>query len=135
MRLRPRHVALGAVGLAVGVFGVGALREATLSTHHPVAAGSESTVLVRAEQKGEEPGQTLAEMVDAQLSMCRLEVSSDLVGPVEDLGDGTFEAVFAPAMDETNRRQFRGCVEDWTTDHLRVDVLEIGAVDPGDDDD
>ena len=89
---------------------------------------------VRAEERGAEPGQTLAEMVEAQLSLCRLEVTSDLVGHVEDHGDGTFGATFVPAMDETNQRQFRGCVEDWTTDHLRVDVVDIDDVEPDDDD-
>ena len=86
MRVRPAHVALGAVGLTAGVLGVGALREATLSTHHPVPPGSETAVLVRAEDRGAEPGQTLAEMVEVQLSLCRLEVTSDLVGHVEDHG-------------------------------------------------
>jgi hypothetical protein len=26
-------------------------------------------------------------------------------------------------MDQTNRRQFRGCLEDWTLDQLLVDVV------------
>lgn len=30
-------LALGAAGLAAGVVGVSALREATMSTHHPIA--------------------------------------------------------------------------------------------------
>jgi hypothetical protein len=28
-------------------------------------------------------------------------------------------------MDETNRRQFRGCLQDWTVDHLRIHVLSL----------
>jgi hypothetical protein len=37
--------------------------------------------------------------------------------------------VLEPAMDRTNRRQFRGCVEDFITDHLQIDVLELEAID------
>jgi hypothetical protein len=33
-------------------------------------------------------------------------------------------------MDETNRRQFRGCLEDWTVDHLRLDVEALDDIDP-----
>jgi hypothetical protein len=43
---------------------------------------------------------------------------------------GTFRAVLAPALDETNERQFRGCLEDWTMDQLLVDVLRIEAISP-----
>ena len=92
---------LSVVGLGMGV-GVLALREATLSTHEAVEA-TWMELVVSAETKGAEPGQTLAEMVEAQLQSCRLEVSSDLAGPIEALGDGRFRTVLAPALDETNR--------------------------------
>ena len=64
-------------------------------------------------------------MVEAELQTCRLEVTSVLVGPVEPLGDGQFRAVLAPAMDETNRRQFKGCVEDWTIDQVLLGVVSL----------
>jgi hypothetical protein len=28
-------------------------------------------------------------------------------------------------MDETNRRQFRGCLEDWVVDQVRLDVVSL----------
>ena len=135
MKIHPGHVALGLVGLTVGVLGVGALREATLSTHQPVPDDSEITVVVRAHVRGGEPSQTLAEMVEAQLYECRLEVTSDVVGAIDHLGEDEFRAVLAPSMDETNRRQFRGCLEDWKVDHLSLDVLELEPADAGDADD
>ena len=58
-----------------------------------------------------------------------MEVNSDLVGEVEPLpprpddDDALYRAVLQPAMDQTNRRQFRGCLEDWTLDQLLVDVV------------
>jgi hypothetical protein len=126
-KLTPVRVLLGAVGLGVGVTAVLALREATLSTHEPVA-GDEMELVVSAETKGGEHNQALPEMVEAQLLACRLEVTSDMAGPIEPLGDGLFRATLTPAMDETNRRQFRGCVEDWMIDHVRLDVVRLTDV-------
>jgi hypothetical protein len=126
-KARLGRIALGVVGLGIGVVAVLALREATLSTHEEVDA-RETDLLVSAKTKGGEPNQTLSEMVEAQLLSCRLEVESDLSGPIERLGDGRYRAVLVPALDESNRRQFRGCVEDWIIDHVQLDVLELTQV-------
>jgi hypothetical protein len=123
-------VVLGVVGLAVGVLAVLALREATLSTHDHVDPDSRMEVVVSARIEGAESHQTLEEMVEALILTCRLEVTSDVVGEIEPepLGADTFRAVLTPALDQTNRRQFRGCMEDWTIDQLRADVLSLTAV-------
>jgi hypothetical protein len=123
-KLKPLRILLGLVGLGIGVVLVLALREATLSTHEPVTA-RETELIVHGKTKGGEPGQTLAEMVEAQLQSCRLEISSDYEGPIEPQGDGNFRAVLVPALDETNRKQFRGCLQDWNIDHLQVGVVEL----------
>ncbi len=123
-KIKPVKVLLGIVGVAIGVGAVFALREATLSTHQEVDA-RQVELVVKAKTSHGEPDQTLAEMVEAQLLTCRLEVSSDMVGPIEELGDGRFRAVLEPALDKTNRRQFRGCVEDFVVDHLQVDIVEF----------
>lgn len=118
-------VVLAIVGLAIGVSGVLAMREATLSTHQHVEPDSEAVVLLQAETKGAEPGQTRSEAVEALLLTCRLEVGMSNLVAGADLGDGRYRAVFRPGMDQTNQRQLRGCLEDWAVDHLRVDVLSI----------
>lgn len=123
-KLKPLQLLLGLVGLAIGVVGVLALREATLSTHQQVTA-RRMEVLISADTRGGESGQTLEEMVEAQVLACRLEVNSDLAEPVESLGNGRFRAELTPSLDQTNRRQFRGCVEDWMIDHVRLDVTEL----------
>ena len=116
---------LAIVGLAVGFIGISALREATLSTHQSVHHASLTRLEIKARAHGAERGQSLEEMVEAHLLSCRLEVSSDIVGRIRPLGDGKFAAVLRPAMDETNRRQFRGCVEDFSLDHVQIDVLVL----------
>ena len=123
--MKLRHVVLAAAGVVLGLLGVVALREATLSTHHHVPRATQATVVLQAETRGGEPGQTLTEMVEALLLACRLEVGrSDLVG-TRDEGGGRYVAVYEPGMDETNARQLRGCLEDWTVDHVRLDVVEF----------
>jgi hypothetical protein len=120
---------LALVGMAIGVFAVVALREATLSTHESVARDSRIEVVVAARVNGGERGQTLDEMVEAQLVACRLEVSSDLVGEIEPERDGNhFRAVLQPSMDETDRRQFRGCLEDWLIDQFQLDVIRLEEI-------
>jgi hypothetical protein len=117
-------VALGVVGLGVGVIAVLLLREATLSTHEKIDARATRLVL-SGETKGGEENQTLSEMVEAQVQTCRLEVESDVSGPIERLGKGRYRAVLEPALDDTNQRQFRGCLEDWVIDHVKIDVEEL----------
>jgi hypothetical protein len=123
------RLVLAAAGVAIGVFAVAALREATLSTHQPVSPHSQIEVVVSARVRGGEGGQTLEEMVEAQLVACRLEVNSDIVGDVEPLPTGGyFKAVLQPSMDETNRRQFRGCLEDWKIDQFQLDVIRLAEI-------
>jgi hypothetical protein len=123
-RLKPIPILLGVVGLGIGLVGVFALREATLSTHD-APPGRDMKLVVSAKTKDPERSQTLAEMVEAQLLTCRLEVNSDLAGPIEPLGDGRFRVILEPAMDDTDRRQFRGCVEDWIIDHVQINIVEF----------
>ena len=120
-------IALGVVGLGVGVVAVLLLREATLSTHERVDA-RQTRLVLSAETKGGEEHQTLSEMVQAQVLTCRLEVESDVEGPIERLGNGRYRAVLEPALDDTNQRQFRGCLEDWVIDHVKIDVLELDQI-------
>jgi hypothetical protein len=120
---------LGLLGLAVGAVLVSLLREATLSTHQPVSPYSQVEVTVHARVHNTERNQTLAEAVEAQLLTCRLEVASDIIDeqtePEPTANEGEFTVVMQPALDQTNRRQFKGCVEDFMTDGLQMDIVEM----------
>ena len=122
---RPVTVLAGVVGLTAGVLAVLALREATLSTHQPVSPDSQTEVVMTARARGAESDQSLEEIVEAQVQACRLEINSDVVGEIADVGGGHYRAVLRPSMDDTNRRQFRGCIEDWLIDHVRIDVVTL----------
>ncbi len=119
------------VGVVVGIL---ALREATLSTHVRQDPDSRLQVVVHSSRNPSASAtQSLAELTEAQVLFCRLEIDSDLVGeleparvdrhsPLRDLGSDRFFFVLQPSLDNSNRRQFRGCLEDWRVDHLLVDV-------------
>ncbi len=128
MRAAPGRVALGALGVIVGVAGMMALRDATLTRHEPVAKGSKLEVVVEAHTRGGERSQSLHEMVEALLLTCRLEVTSDVGAEVTELGDGRFRATLEPGLDASNQRQLRGCLEDWTIDHVRIDAVSFRAI-------
>ena len=125
MKVAPGRIALGALGLIAGVLAVVAVRDATLSTHQPAVPGSQVELVVAARSEGAERGQTVPELVEALLLTCRLEVPADLTGPIRDQGGGQFSVTLAPALDRTDRRQLRGCIEDWTIDQLLVDVVSF----------
>jgi hypothetical protein len=36
--------------------------------------------------------------------------------------------VLVPALDDSNQRQFRGCLEDWVIDHVKLDVEELDQI-------
>ncbi len=116
---------LGLAGVAAAVFAVLLLRDATLSTHQQVEPDSQIELVMHVSTKGAEAGQTRVEMAEALLLTCRLEVHSDPVGPIEDIGNDRFRVVLSPSMDTTDRRQFRGCLDDWGVDHVRVDVEHL----------
>ncbi|MDP1819437.1 MAG: hypothetical protein Q8K58_06015 [Acidimicrobiales bacterium] len=119
-------LAFGAVGVALGVAAVLALKEATLSTHHRVDPKTTAVVTLDARSKGAERGRSLGDMVETLLLACRLEVArTEMEGPVRELGSGRYEATFRPMLDETNQRQLRGCLEDWSIDHILIDVVSI----------
>ena len=111
--------ALLVVALGSGVF---VLRSATMSTHQAVPAGSELELVLAARKHGGEQTQNLAEMTEALVLVCRLEVDADPLGPIEPLGDGRFRVVVHPSLDRSDQRQLRGCLEDWRVDGVLVDV-------------
>lgn len=129
MQHRATQVAIGAIVVVLGIIGFTELRDATLSTHEHVPSDTQIELILSVDRKGGNLAtQSTGEMAQALVSMCRLEVKSDLSEPLENLGDGLFRGVLVPSMDPTDRRQFRGCLEDWSIDHIRADVLRLEEI-------
>ena len=126
MKVKPSQIVIGAAGLATRrARGVVAARSDAVHARSGRPATRGSRLVLQAETHRPEPRQTLPEMVEALLLSCRLEVSSDVVGPIVAEGDGRFRAVLQPELDETNRKQLTGCLEDWTIDSFRADVVSF----------
>jgi hypothetical protein len=123
--MNPPRLALAIVGVLIGLGAVFALRTATMATHQSVDPDSTLELVVAARKKGGEEAQTLDEMVNAAVLSCRLRVNTDLQATMRTVGRGHYRGVLAPALDESNRTEFRGCLEDWAIDHLQLDVISM----------
>lgn len=125
---RAAAAVLGVVLLALAVW---QLRAWTQTSHVPVDADSQLRVVIDARTNRRESGQSVSEMASAKVQMCRLEVrSSDPAGfePVPDAA-GRFRFLLRPTLDEADRTQFRGCLEDWNVDHILVKVIAMEDLD------
>jgi fermentation-respiration switch protein FrsA (DUF1100 family) len=123
--MTPARIALGTLGVVLGVVAILALRGATMATHQPVDPDSKLDLVVAARTHGGEAEQTLDEMVNALVLSCRLRVNTDLDGAMHSEGNGHFHGTLSPSLDASNRREFRGCLEDWAIEHLQVDVVSL----------
>jgi hypothetical protein len=121
------RVAGALVAVVLVAIGVWTVRDATMSEHTFQDPGSRLEVVVESRTNGSEPGQLLAEYTRAKVRFCRTEVAhSDLAGELEAAGaPGRFRFVLRPTLDDSDRRQFRGCMEDWNLDHVQVDVVSM----------
>ena len=127
--------ALAVVSALLLCVGVIWLRENTESEHYDTHPASTVTIVVDADTHGAEPTQSVREMTEAQLTLCRLEVNSDPIRAIEQLDDDPtrFRVVLRPALDDTDHVQYQGCVEDWLLDHLRLRIVSYernGPVSP-----
>jgi hypothetical protein len=116
--------------VAVGVFALVAaivtLREATQSRH--VRMGPDTVMEVVVEASSNEPAANLTGLVSALFLVCEGEVATNPLGSPHRLGGTTFLLRMQPALDETDRRQFGGCMEDAKLDHLQAKVLSMRQV-------
>ena len=122
-------VALVLVAVLAGVI---ALRQATMSVHHGAPPGSSTRVVVVASTRSTD-GPSPAALTAAQVALCRVEVHDDTREPtLRPLGADRFAFDVRPALDESDRRQLHGCLEDARIDRvqLRVEGMEDRGVTP-----
>ena len=120
----------GMVAAVVVVVGVVLLREQTMTRHQPGVPGTATEVIVSAATRNNEPASTVAELTQALVSTCRLEVDAEPVSDLERLsrGDHRYRLMLAPALDEFDERQLHGCLEDARINHLQLKVTQLRAI-------
>lgn len=112
------------VAVAVGVFFGGAtLMDHTLSRHEDVAPDSELVVeLTVATRSGVEGDNE--EIAEALALACQLEVRSKVVpDSLEVLDDNRYRFVMRPTLDDSDRRQLIGCLQDFHIDNVLANVV------------
>jgi len=118
------------LGVAVLILlggGIYLLREATMSTHYETGPDSRMVIEVRAASNRAEEGVTLEQMARAQMAVCALDVSRGHGTDVRRVAgtDDRFLITLTPALDSTDRKQYRGCLEDWSVNHVQLHVLSL----------
>lgn len=118
------------VGVVLVGGGVLLLRNELMTVHEDVPADFTTNVVVSAETT-EDPA-LREEMTRGLVSTCRLLVNADVVETsFQQLGPSRFTFDLQPALDEFDRREMRGCLQDARVQHLKVKVhrLETAAPD------
>jgi hypothetical protein len=117
-----RGVVPGLVMLVLAA-GILMLRDATMSRATPVDEQRDLAVQVRAHVT-DEPPEVVPGMVRALVDLCRLQVYTDLVA-ADRLDADEFRFVLSPTLNDSDRRQLHGCLEDARVQHLQLDVLRM----------
>lgn len=122
----PRRAAASAVLLVLVGLGIARLADATVSRDTPVDERLDLSVVVRATTV-DEPAQAVDELTAALVAVCRTDVGAELAG-FSRLDADEFRFVLSPTLDESDRDQLHGCLEDARVQHLQLDVLAMRTV-------
>ena len=122
--IRPISVVCACIVIGGGVF---VLRHNTQSTHQRQPPESTFRVVVESRSNRAEPTQTQAELTEAHVDFCRLEIKSDVIGEIDVVpGAGhVYAFTLQPALDRSDAKQYEGCLEDWVLDSHQMHVISI----------
>jgi hypothetical protein len=114
-------VGLVIVALAVGVI---VMREALETRHEVMPARSHLVVDASASVRG--PRENASSLARGLVAACTVEAATEAqVVRFTWRGQGRFRFVTRPALDEPDRRQLRGCLEDLRVPRLLVSVDDM----------
>lgn len=114
------------VALVAATAGIFVLREATITREVTTASHTEMEVRLRIHTN--EEGADPERLADSLFSLCRLQVDAVRSAGPEPVGGGVFAFRLRPTLDESDRRQLEGCIEDAHVDHVQGDVLTLRQV-------
>lgn len=120
-----KRALLSVLGLVAAGLGVVQMAELTMTRHEPVPPDSSMAVVVEAHTKGHTLYSRL-QMTRSLFMACRLEANTTVVeDDFRTVARDTFRFVLEPALDDSDQRQLRGCLEDARIDQLQLDVRSI----------
>lgn len=120
-----RRTVLPAVVALVATAAIVGLREATMSRHTPSPPDSRTDVVVRASTHKADSGASRTELTEAMIAVCRLQVHAEPVGIMHRVDDRVYAFSLRPALDDSDRRQLAGCLQDARVDHVLLNVLAM----------
>ena len=112
-----------AIVVIVAVLG---LREATETRHVEMPADSHVVVRAGVSVRGDEA--RAADLSRALASVCVVESTVNSTLRDFEQADGEFTFKVVPAADEPDRRQLRGCLQDFRVPGILADVREMEVV-------
>jgi len=122
--IRTAAVIVGAaIVVIVAVLG---LREATETRHVEMPADSHVVVRAGVSVRGDEA--RAADLSRALASVCVVESTVNSTLRDFEQADGEFTFKVVPAADEPDRRQLRGCLQDFRVPGILADVREMEVV-------
>lgn len=120
-----KRALLSVLGLVAAGLGVVQMAELTMTRHEPVPPDSRMAVVVEAHTKGHSPYSRL-QMTRSLFMACRLEANTTVLEDDFHIPEtDTFRFVLQPALDDSDQRQLRGCLEDARIDQLQLEVRSI----------
>ena len=123
--MKSRLIQAGVLAVAAGGVFIGgaSLMDHTMSRHEDVRPDSELVVeLTIATRSGVEAGNE--EIAEALVVACQLEVRSNVVpDSIETIEDGRYQFVMRPGLDDSDRRQLIGCLQDLRIDNVLANVV------------
>ena len=123
--MKTRLIQAGVLAAVAGgvFFGGASLMDHTLSRHEDVPPDSELVVeLTIATRTGVEAGNE--EIAEALVVACQLEVRSNVLpDSIETIDDGRYQFVMRPGLDDSDRRQLIGCLQDFRIDNVLANVV------------
>jgi hypothetical protein len=123
-----KAIVIGIAVVIIGLIGVRVLADATLTTHVEQDPDSQMAVIVHGSMN-DEAEYELGVGVESLVRFCQLEVGRDIgIGALETLEDDRFRFVLQPALDDSDQRQFRGCIGDIVVDHLQASVESMELI-------
>ena len=110
--------------LAVMAASVMVILEFTQARPDPSSATEATNIEIGVAQR--QSSQPVVSVAEALWVSCRLRVPSSVeLIQIEGTGVDTARMVLHPALGETDRRQFVGCLQDATIDRINADVLTV----------